>query len=213
MAIDAELTNQLIRARAEVEQHPIGELSFATRHDVLRAMGPLLADAEGRHTIIGPGLRRRTRLAISLVRPVLPLWEAHYPAKHPHRMLELAQDYIDGRCDREKLRSEVSAFSGALDTSDTPDKQLAYIAARAAVSAGFVAESDELLEPDEGITKEELEDPQDPDHWDCAYWAAGAVSGGMQWEAGFDPVRHKAFWLWYVDTAVPAAWSEPDQQA
>lgn len=160
-------------------------------------------DQAGRHSIIGSGLIKRTRLCIEVVKRVLPRWESSYSTKAPHRMLDLAGKYIEHKLDREHLREEASEFRGALDTSDTPDKQLAYLVARSSVCAAYVAASDELLEPDEGISEEELRDPQDPDFWDCAYWAAAAAAGGMPWEPSFNPVRYRAFWNWYLDTALP----------
>jgi hypothetical protein len=200
-----ELEEALRVAKAEVAAD--GGLTFRTRRAMLLRMGPLLTDSDGRHTIIGPGLVRRAHLCISMVQRVLPLWEMHYPSKHPHRILEEARAYLDGRSSRKQLRDEASGFRGGLDTSDTPDKQVAFLVGRASVSAAFVAASDELLEPDEGATEEELMDPEDPDFWDCAYWVAGAEAGGMPWEAGFDAQRYRDFWNWYLDTAVAAAFA------
>ena len=205
ITMDESFQARLRRTALEVEQDPVGGLSFATRKDLLRALGPLVADAEGRHTIVGPGLRRRARLGITVARRVLPSWEASYATEDPHRLLALAEAYLAGSCSRDRLRSEASDFGGALNTSDTPQRQLAYLAARSSVCAAYVALSDELLEADEGISEEELDDPQDPDCWDCAYWAAAASSGGMSWESGFDVARHRAFWIWYVAVAVPDA--------
>jgi hypothetical protein len=199
------LQEQLERARQEVARDPVGSLSFGTRKDVLKELGPLLKDNQGRHTIIGIGLIRRTRLCIDVVKRVLQLWEASYPTTDPHRMIELARQYIERQGDREHLRAEASEFRGALDMSDTPDKQVAYLVARSSVCAAYVAASDELLEPDEGISEEELRDPQDPDFWDCAYWAAAAEAGGMPWEPGFNAQRYRGFWNWYLDVAVPNA--------
>ena len=192
-------------ARQEVARDPVGSLSFGTRKDLLKELGPLLKDDQGRHSIIGIGLIRRTRLCIDVVKRGLPIWEASYPTTDPHRMIELARQYIERKCDRDHLRDEASGFRGALDTSDSPDKQGAYLVGRSSVCAAYVAASDELLEPDEGISEEELRDPQDPDFWDCAYWAAAAEAGGMPWEPSFNPERYRGFWNWYLDTAVPKA--------
>ena len=53
-------------------------------------------------------------------------------------------------------------FRGGLDTSNTPDKQVAYLVGRASCCAAFVAASDELLEPDAGIDEAQLYEPEDP---------------------------------------------------
>src|SRR6187549_3017718 len=99
-----ELAEALRAAKAEVAAD--GGLSFRTRKGMLLQLGPLLTDCDGRHTSIGPGLIRRAHLCISMVERVLPLWEMHYPSKHPHRMLEEAQAYLDGRSSRQQLRDE-----------------------------------------------------------------------------------------------------------
>jgi hypothetical protein len=189
-------------AKAEVGNDPIHGLSFKTRKGILREMGPVAA----RRTI-GPGLIRRATLCCTMVKPALPLWEAHYPTKDPHRMIEMAEQYLAGKCTRDELRDSAYSFGGGLETSDSADKQPAYHVGRASVCAAFVAASDELLDVDQGLTLEEMENPEDPDQWDCAYWIAAAQAGGMPWEPGFDKLKYQAFWNWYLDVAVPAAWA------
>jgi hypothetical protein len=67
-----------------------------------------------------------------------------------------------------------------------------------------VAVSDELLYPDAGVTQEQLDDPEDPDLRDPAYWAAAAAGGGHPWMSGFRASDYQSFWHWYLDVAVPS---------
>jgi hypothetical protein len=124
-------------------------------------------------------------------------------------MIRLAERYVSGKGGRDELIDESSSFRGGLDTSDSPEKDVAYLVGRGSVRAAFVAAYDEVLEPDEdaGFTRQDLEDPEDPDYWDCAFWIAGAQAGGMPWVKSFKKRKYGEFWLWYLDVAVPQAWA------
>jgi hypothetical protein len=209
--IPTSLKLSLDAARSEVLGHPKHELTFPTRKKLLLQLGPVLVDSRGKHTIIGPGLRRRAHLCIASVQKVLPFWEAVFSSKDPQRMLELSEGYLAGKYDREFVRDEASSFGGALDNRDAIAQQRAYLVGRASFGAACTATADELLEVEKGITQDDVFDPQDPDLWDCAFWASAAWAGGMPWVKEFDRERYRDFWLWYLDTAVPAAWSSVEE--
>jgi len=196
------LVKLIAKALEEVSNSTNYELSFATRQDVLREMGASASGESG----FGPGWMRRINLCVEVVKPSLPLWEKHYGGRDPHLMLELAEQYASGKCTKLEIRKKANSFNGGLDNSDIPERQEAFLVGKGAVCAAFVAIFDELLEADEGITQEELRDPQDPDHWDCAYWIAAAQAGGMPWEAPFNKIKYRDFWNWYLNVAVPNAW-------
>jgi Immunity protein Imm5 len=196
------LSDMLAKALEEVAADPVNGLSFATRKAILLELGPVASEAT-----INAGLTRRTRLCVECVKRVLKIWDAHYPTKQPQRMVELAEGYLQGGFSAKQVDKEALSFRGGLDSSDTPDKQPAYLVGRGAVCAALVATTDELLEPDEGISLEELMAPEDPNYWDCAYWVAGAEAGGMPWEEAFDRAKYRAFWDWYLIDAIPRAWS------
>lgn len=198
-----QLKKLIDRAKTEIVKSPILELSFKTRQEILRELGPI-----PKRGTLGPGLIRRALLC-SIVKPALPLWEAHCDTKDPHKMIELAEHYLAGRIGMKELRGPASSFRGGLDTSDVPEKDVAFLVGRGSVCAAYVASSDELLEPDEdaGFTRQDLEDPQDPDYWDCAFWIAGAQAGGMPWVKKFKKKKYGEFWVWYLDVAVPMAWA------
>lgn len=196
------LSDMLAKALEEVAADPVNGLSFATRKAILLELGPVASEAT-----INAGLIRRTRLCVESVKRVLKIWDAHYPTKQPERMVELAEGYLQGSFSAKQVDKEALSFRGGLDSSDTPDKQPAYLVGRGAVCAALVATTDELLEPDEGISLEELMAPEDPDYWDCAYWVAAAEAGGMPWEKSFDRAKYGAFWEWYLGYAIPKAWS------
>jgi len=201
-SMNEQLKTLLDKAKVEVAQSPHLGLSFKTRQAILREMGPVCPTGT-----LGPGLIRRARLDCAITKPALPIWEAHYDSKDPHRMIQLAEQYLAGGCSFDDLWGKADAFRGGLDTSDTPDKNVAYQVGRGSVCAAYVAGADELLQADQGIPLKELENPEDPDHWDCAYWIAGAQAGGMPWEDPFDKAKYGQFWYWYLNVAVPEAWA------
>ena len=205
--IPTSLQLSLDAARSEVLRHPKHELAFPTRKRLLLQLGPVLVDSRGKHTLIYPGLRRRARLCIASVQKVLHWWEAAFPSSRvPRTLLELSEGYLAGRYDRESPREKAYSFDGALDNRDAIAQQRAWLVGKASVCAAWTATSDELLEVEKGITPDDVFDPQDPDLWDCAFWASAAWAGGMPWVKEFDRERYRDFWLWYLDTEVPAAW-------
>jgi hypothetical protein len=61
---------------------------------------------------------------------------------------------------------------------------------------------------EEGWGQEMLDEPEDPDFFDCAAWAAAAAAGDFPWteqKQWFSPDKSRAFWSWYLDSAVPEA--------
>lgn len=79
---------------------------------------------------------------------------------------------------------------------------------RVGVCSSNVVVWDELLVPDEeeGWGQEMLDEPEDPDFFDCAAWAAAAAAGDFPWteqKQWFSPDKSRAFWSWYLDVAVP----------
>jgi len=205
--MNQEIQKLLGKAKAEVAKDETHGLSFGTRKEVLRALGRVLIENDGRAAGMGLGLRRRTRLCVAIVRPLLFLWDDYYSNKAPQLMLELAEQYLAGKCTRDGLESKAYAFGGGLMNSDKPETHLAFAIGRASVCAAYVASVDEILLPEQGMSEEELLDPQDPDYWDCAYWAAAAAAGGMPWVDGFDKEKYREFWNHYLDVEVPAAWA------
>jgi TPR repeat protein len=206
-AMPEELRDLIQKAKAEVAEDENHELSFGTRKALLRALGPVLMEADGRSTIPGPGQIRRTHLCIAIVRPFLPLWDEYYaPNRDPKLMLVLAKRYLAGMCPKERLERKAYAFSGGLENSGPPEEDLAWLTGHASVCAAYVAIHDEILTADQGISEDDLLDPQDPDLWDCAFWTAAAAAGGMPWVEGFDKEKYAAFWNHYLDVAIPNAW-------
>lgn len=204
--MDPAVTALVVQCRAEVLASSEHEFSFRTRRRLLLSLGAQVFNERNSAVEMGPGKRRRVVLALEASRRVVLVWERDYGTRTAADLLDAVQAYLAGALDHAALRRRVDSFQGAL-SNDHLGKDEAYLAGRAAAATGWVGVHDELLSTRQGLSEEELDEPDDPDMWDPAYFAAGSAAGGMPWSAGFDANKYLAFWLWYLDTAVPKAWS------
>lgn len=202
--MDEQTTTCIDRCRREVAGHPKHEMTFVARRELLRSLGPQELDSLGHAVTLTSGKRRRTALAAAVARRVAHLWARDFGTGAIADLLDAIDGYLAGTTARDVVRKKADSLSGGLFNAPPEAKQEGYLAAHATAGAGWVAVSDELLFPDAGVTQEELDDPEDPDLWDPAFWAAGAAAGGHPWMAGFRPADYHAFWQWYLDVAVPS---------
>jgi hypothetical protein len=204
--VTPEVVEAIERCRSEVSSDPKHQLSFRTRRELLRVLGPQRLDAKGYGVELVSGKRRRVSLALRVARRVAPFWVTDFGTPALDVVLDTVERYLTGAAAISEVRRRTDSLQGAL-LNDPQGKDRAYLAGRATAAAGWVAVGDEVLSVEAGVTPEELDDPQDPDQWDPAFFAAGAWAGGMPWMAAFVPDRYLEFWTWYLDDAVPAAWS------
>ncbi len=165
---------------------------------MLRTLGEVAPDPAALPRLAGHA--RRAELALQVAGKVLPLYEAVHPHPHPRNLLELARRVLSTARDATELEKRAYSFIGATNDPHPIEEQRANFAARASACAAYVVVFDELITPDEGATLKQLENPDDPDLWDTAAWAAGAVAG-FPWGAPFDRQKNYEFWSWYL-TAV-----------
>lgn len=204
----------------EVNASADGWLTFAPRRRLLLSLGTVWKQEgveftelmQDRYTM-GLGHRRRAHLAILVAEKVVPVWAAQYPEQHPQRMIAGARRLLNGELSRRDLREDAGGFIGTgLASGARPNHDgLGFLlAGYAAGTAACVAVWDEYLVPDldgEGMRQQDIDDPEDPDWWDPAVWAAGAHAGDMPWgeRRWFHPERARQFWSWYLEEALPRA--------
>jgi hypothetical protein len=198
-----DLTRALEEAKAGLVVHPHAELVLPKRKKIWAAMGPVVITKRNRAKMT-PGLRRRTALAIVTAEHVLPIWERHWDSKDPHRMLEVVRAYVRDEMSWRDARDEQTRFLGALYNANTDEISedifhFVYVG-YAAVDAVATALKDMDCE-DDGTLDEDL------DSWDGSFWACSAYSGDFPWEARSDMGRRREFWEWYLDEAVPLAYT------
>lgn len=203
--MDENLKNAISACRTEVERDAQHRMSFARRRALLLALGPQQLDARGSGVELAVGKRRRVLLALQVSRRVAPFWARDFGTPALDSLLDQIQEYLAGAVPRADVRRKTDSLQGGL-LNDPMGKDQAYLAGRAVAGAGWVAVGDELLSTEQGMSEEDLADPEDPDLWDPAFYAAGAWAGGMPWTPTFSATAYRDFWQWYLDDAVPQAW-------
>jgi hypothetical protein len=178
----------------------------ASRYRVLRAMGPSELEPSAFRAVVTVGMRRRIELYSRCTQFVLPLWESLVGTRHPHRMIEIAHQQIDGGISREEAASEMNSFLGAIDNFSPPSNgHVAGVGYVAAACVTLARKDVQFGKEDETSSDEEL------DCWDGSVYACAAFSGGLPWLPESDPGKAHEFWTWWIDDAVPSAYlSVPD---
>jgi hypothetical protein len=103
---------------------------------------------------------------------------------------------------------ELETLNGRLHTSannlidqDAPDFKAVYAAFACVAAVNTVlydVDFDQL-----GLSEVESA----PDDWDASFYASLSHCGGATWEDVGDSIERKKFWLWYLNKAVPHAWT------
>jgi hypothetical protein len=207
--LPSELNESLKVARESLASTHDGQLILGSRQRIWAAMGPLWHLQK--FAILAEGLERRAALAIACVNHVLPLWEERLPDdRSPHDLLTLIGRYLRGEVDPEtvgKAGIDLWTHVENLGYKDRGVLGAALSVGDAASNAALTALYDENFDP-ASIDPEASDEDRDPYEWDAAFYAAIAYAGGnpISYAKQFDPTRLRAFWAWYLDVAVPAAW-------
>ena len=150
----------------------------------------------------------RTQLKVLCVNHVKPIWSHIFPANPGiDRMLRLTHSLMEKSVDPEAAEDEAFYFLQDLiadvesNEFTDPAMMVADAASRMVISACFRnPDYDTSLD---GLTDDELA----PDSFETSYMCASAAAGGMNWMPvdQVDVNARRAFWMWYLDEAIPAA--------
>lgn len=201
-----ELQDILDEAKKSVIEHPKGELILPIRKKIWKALGEmkLITEETAAATI---GLKRRLELARLCVEKVIDSWkEMMGNNKRPLKMIEIAEQHINGNIDSETIFKYYNDFVKLVnDISLSVKYQGAASAGYAAIYMVDIALGDEalLINSYDDMLDEEL----DPNIWDSSYEACSAYSGGSPSDEYSNKEKRQEFWLWYIDEAVPKAYS------
>ena len=150
--------------------------------------------------------RRRTYLDMLCIRKVQYIWEQTFRGRPDiDEMLSLAASLTENRVDADDAERSAYRFFQSLGNDATnPENDKAIFVANAAQHMVISAcHRDPCY-----VIDEELEDDDEllPDSLDCSYVCACAVAGGMNWRPAdeVDVEARRAFWLWYLNEAVPS---------
>lgn len=197
----AALNARIEAARCELssDDNVKGILSLATRTQIWKTM----LDVDD----IERSYRDRTQLHMVCVRHVQFVWEMAFPGDNGvEEMLSLTQKLIDQTVstDEAKVRSEsILNNVEARGTEDPTALRAAMVADAASHMVDSACHRDLYAEIDEDLVDD---DELLPDALDPSYSCAVAVSGAtnsMPVEKT-DVAARRAFWLWYLDEAIPA---------
>ena len=191
-------------ARAELldeEDNPKAILSLGTRKRVWRAM----IDPEDPQA----SYRRRIELKMACVRRVQHYWEQYHSGdQRVSQMLDLAQRLIDGReTNTRKALKQAKKFRKDVWTDDSEWTKEGARATYAAYGAVFMVVSACSRDPYDDTSGPETNDTQLlPDSIETSYACACAETGAMNGVKihKTDVPARRAFWLWYLDEAIPA---------
>jgi hypothetical protein len=205
MDLSPELVRAIELASKALNGNNSGELVLPARKLIWSAMGP--CKMEGTRAIVGPGLQRRTRLAVLAVRHVLPIWERALPTnREPQRMLEIAEEYLGQVIDFRTAWNLKNQFWGELESGRISDRRSIAIAVGfGAAKVVTTALNDQLLDSD-NLESELLDHNLDPYQWDASFYASVAYAGSAPWQAELNADGRRKFWEWYIKVAVPRAW-------
>lgn len=185
--------------RADVLETPDGRLRLNHRAALWAS---LAARAEARTSYV-----RRVRLNAMSVRHVLDRWRERFPQDDGvERMLQLADQVVAGETDPDAAIVERDRFYvDVVETRKYGDDPSAMFVGLAAANTVV-----EALVEDNGDAIPEAEDDEnlDPEAYDTSYLCASAAARGLDGRPANVEAR-RAFWLWYLDEAIPEIYALP----
>lgn len=195
MAIPSGLQNLIQQALESVYRHPQHDLNLGYRHAIWAAFGD-------------NGHLRRTAIAVSTVRHVLPIWNRRFKNDdRPQQVLTLAEKVISGDVSKAEAEKESQNLWREMQQLGYDNSSMAFTVGCAAVASLDTAIFDENFDRDE--IDFNLTDNRDTEGNDAAFFAACAYANGAVWETvsgKSDSAKRLEFWSWWLNVAVPTAW-------
>jgi len=182
-------------ARSEVATDVAGILSLKSRKRVWHAL------AAGLDEHIAQAAR--VKIDALCVRRVMPIWAARFDPDEIEAMLSLADAVVAGSVDANDAAQQRDRFyTDVVDNreygSDPLPMYVGHAAANTVIEALTLNHVDAMPQADD-------DEDLDPESYLPCYLAACAAAGGMN-DRPASSERRRAFWLWYLDEAVPAAY-------
>ena len=201
--INMDAVNQeIVAAHAELESkdNVKGILSLGARARIWKAMlDPESADRSYRH---------RIELKILCARQVQHYWNQAFPDdERVEEMLSLAQRLVERQLDVEEAERRSDRF--LMDVYDKVEDYNSITQPAVFVADGAVhaVSSATHRNPEYDVSDDTLDDDELlPDSLETSYTCASAAAGALNWQPieDTDVSARRAFWLWYLDKAIPA---------
>ncbi len=153
-------------------------------------------------------------LAVLTVRRYLSIWYRVQPNDPlPEDWLTTAENFIYGRIPREQMEQQhdIASWITCLDGISPEMKALGekdwHASSILQAAAEALSETLQLYGFDGlDLAPDETDSKVDPWTTDTALWVAVACAG-RSWVPGFDPIKRRAFWTWWLKDALPLAWT------
>jgi hypothetical protein len=191
MHLPPTLSQLLLKSQTVLNQHPDYDLPLGYRHALYQAMGMPVGSVQSM-TI---GHQRRIMLALLGVRRVLPLWQQpDLYGRDPLYLVAATEDILHGR----PVAPDFPRHFFHPGDNDDP----IGIAATWAFDVARVDRDCPQSQPDLALTDFAVSQS----HHDTAFFAAVAEVQTPYWLGG-SRQQWRIFWQWWLDEAVPNAWS------
>lgn len=205
MVIPNELTDQLKL------------LSIHVQHDERHALGPwhrqqvyskLFAQTPRGATICG-------WLAVLCAQRVLPFWEAAKPHDHgPRELIELSMGYLRGSYNYDSMQGMWKKYEDRFGVEAIAEfiENEPWQTWRAALAAAATIYEVKAPHPFLNLILSQHDTDHNIDPWshDAALWAM-ECEAGAEWEDP-DSSKRLSFWTWWLNEAIPIAWSKCESQ-
>ena len=189
------VSESIKQARTNLANNPKGILSLGDRKRIWISMN----DPDNFEV----SYLNRTQLKVMCVNHVKPIWSGI------NRMLQLTHSLMEKSVDPGAAEDEAFYFFQDLSTSvesnavTNPALMVADAATSMVISACY-------RNPDYDTADNDNDDEElAPDSYETSYTCASAAAGAMNWmpvdQANVEARR--AFWMWYLDEAIPAVLS------
>lgn len=160
--------------------------------------------------------RARGWLAVATAQHVFPLWRLGQPMDtFPSDAIEVAIRVLHGDTNLESAESRAGEMWARLEELAGAPRGFelgnSFYAAQAAISALFEATGRDWFEGVE-IGIQDTDNDLDPWCSDTALWAAAAFAGRIG-DPASDGTKRLAFWYWWLNEAIPAAWHSSTSEA
>lgn len=185
----------IANARSEVATDAAGILSLKTRKQVWNALAAGLDE----HV----ALAARVTLDALCVRRVMPIWASRFDPDEIEAMLSLAEAVVAGNVDaNDAAQTRDRFYTDVVDNRDYGNDPSALYVGHAAANTVIEAMTPSYVD---AMPQADDDEELDPESYLPCYLAACAAAGGMN-DRPASSERRRAFWLWYLDEAVPTAY-------
>ena len=196
------VNREIMAAHTELESkdNVKGVLSLRTRTRIWTA----ILDPDNAHR----SYRYRIELKIRCVRHVQHYWDRAFPGdKRVEEMISLAQGLVERQIDADAAERRCDRF--LMDVYDKVENynSITQPAVFVADGATHAVSSATHRTPEYDISDDTLDDDEFlPDSLETSYACASAAAGALNWQPleETDVAARRAFWMWYLDEAIPA---------